>query len=272
MSAQWGYFFVALPCEAKPLIRHFKLKKDLSITAFSLYRNEQLCLTVTGLGKSAMAAGVAYTFAYFPSTMSPVVLNIGIAGHRSHALGAVFAAEKIIDMESERAYYPQIVAQPPCATAIIKTVAQVQTTYKGSSLYEMEASAFYEIATRFSSSELIQCLKIISDNEQYSAEQVNAAQVSEWVSHALPFIEQYSQALKALSASQQAILTPYYAEILDAFHFSRHEKIQLKRLLNKRALMLPKQALTNIFATHHSAKSILLSLRTELDNQAFGGF
>jgi len=272
MPTRWGYFFVALPCEAKPIIRHFKLKKDLSITAFSIYRNEQFCLTVTGLGKAAMAAGVAYTVGCFPSTINPILLNIGIAGHRSHALGAVFAAEKIIDTESKRAYYPQIVAQPPCATAIINTVVQVQTIYKSHSLYEMEASAFYEIAIRFSSSELIQCLKIISDNEQYSTQQINAAQVSQWINNALPLIEQYSQTLRAISTLQQEIITPYYAEILDTFHFSSHEKIQLKSLLNKRALLLPKQTLTDFSATHNSAKSVLLSLHTEIENQAFGGF
>ncbi|SMG63187.1 hypothetical protein BMETH_1512_0 [methanotrophic bacterial endosymbiont of Bathymodiolus sp.] len=39
MSASNCYLFVALPCEAKPLIEHFKLKKELSIHAFSIYRN-----------------------------------------------------------------------------------------------------------------------------------------------------------------------------------------------------------------------------------------
>jgi len=272
MSTRWGYFFVALPCEAKPIIRHFKLKKDLSITAFSIYRNEQFCLTVTGLGKSAMAAGVAYTFARFPSVIDSVLLNIGIAGHCSHKLGSLFAAEKIIDTESKRAYYPQLVAKPPCATAIINTVAQTQTDYKDHSLYEMEASAFYEIAIRFSSSELIQCLKIISDNEQYSTTQINATQVSQWISDVLPLIEQYSQTLRTLSALQQEIMMPYYAEILDTFRFSSHEKTQLKSLLNKRALLLPQQTLTDFSMTHHSAKSVLLFLRTEIENQAFGGF
>jgi len=264
MPIRWGYFFVALPCEAKPIIRYFKLKKDLSITAFSIYRNEHYCLTVTGSGKSAMAAG--------PSAIPPILLNIGIAGHRSHALSTVFAAEKIIDTESERAYYPQIVAQPPCATAIINTVAQPQTDYNSHSLYEMEASAFYEIAIRFSSSELIQCLKIISDNKQHSTQQINANQVSQWISNALPLIAQYSQALKVLSTSQQEIITPYYAEILDICRFSHHEKTQLKSLLHKRALLLPKQTLTDFTIAHYSAKSILHFLRTEIKNQAFGGF
>jgi len=54
------FIYAALPCEAKPLVEHFKLKKDTTIQPFAVYLNQDICLTVTGLGKSAMAAGVAY--------------------------------------------------------------------------------------------------------------------------------------------------------------------------------------------------------------------
>ena len=82
--SQKAFIFTALPCEAKPLIDRYKLKKDTNIQAFNIFRNDEIILTVTGIGKTAMAAGVAYTQALFPAKLNPVMLNIGIAGQQHH--------------------------------------------------------------------------------------------------------------------------------------------------------------------------------------------
>lgn len=272
MSASNCYLFVALPCEAKPLIEHFKLKKELSIHAFSIYRNAHLSLTVTGVGKSAMAAGVAYSLTLFPSPALPVLLNIGIAGHRTQTLGSVLAADKIIDQDSERNYYPQLVATPPCATHTIITVSRPQMEYPGESLYEMEAAAFYETAIRFSSSELIQCIKIISDNKSNPTEQIKAAQVSHWIQDALPIIEEYAQQLSQLAVLNKPLATSHFADIIAQWHFSSHEQLQLKNLLNKRAILIPHQSLDLTGLSSGSGKRVLNYLRQEIDEHAFGGF
>ena len=78
------FIYTALPCEAKPLVEHYNLKKDVTVQPFAVYLNHEICLTVTGLGKSAMAAGVAYTQALFAAVEYPVMLNMGIAGHKNH--------------------------------------------------------------------------------------------------------------------------------------------------------------------------------------------
>jgi len=72
------------------LVDFFCLKKDMAVTAFALYTNRDICLTVTGCGKAAMAAGIAYSQALFAPVGRPVMLNIGVAGHSVHALGEVF--------------------------------------------------------------------------------------------------------------------------------------------------------------------------------------
>jgi len=48
------FIYTALPCEAKPLIEHYKLKKDLTVHAFAVYLNNDICLVVSGLGKSSL--------------------------------------------------------------------------------------------------------------------------------------------------------------------------------------------------------------------------
>jgi len=266
------YLFTALPCEAKPFINHFKLKKDLSVTAFTIYHNADITLTVTGLGKSAMAAGVAYTLALFPAPRLSVLLNIGIAGHRSYELGTVFVVEKITDQETGRNYYPQLIISPPCPTHPLVTVAQAQPDYPSDSLYEMEASAFYETAIRFSSSELIQCIKIISDNKNNPSSQIKPAQVSQWLSDALPVIEEYSQQLSQLASLNQPSIAASYAEMITQWHFTNSEKLQLNSVLNKRGVLTGHKPLNLEEIPQASAKELLNYLREEVDKQAFGGF
>ncbi len=274
VSEVYCYFFAALPCEAKPLIEHFKLKKELSCTAFTIYRNSQITLTVTGIGKSSMAAGVAYTLALFSAPTLPVLMNVGIAGHGSYQLGSVFAADKITDQESGRSYYPQLIVNPPCPTQAFTTVVQPQLEYPSESLYEMEASAFYEIAIRFSSNELIQCIKIISDNKNNPSTQIKPAQVSRWLSDVLPLIEKYYSQLSRLASMSQTQLahTVNYAEIITNWHFTTSEKLQLSNLLSKRSILTQHKPLDLTDISAASGKAVLKYLRAEVDKQAFGGF
>ena len=156
------FIYTALPCEAKLLVAHFSLKKATAIQPFAVYINAKICLTVTGPGKSAMAAGIAYTQALFAAPPHPILLNIGIAGHKDHALGRLFLIDKIIDRDSGRNHYPPLLFKPPCATGSVQTASIPQLAYDQPHLYDMEASAFYETASRFSSGELIQCLNAIT--------------------------------------------------------------------------------------------------------------
>ncbi|WP_428355717.1 hypothetical protein [Methyloprofundus sp.] len=272
MPEPFCYLFVALPCEAKPLIEHFKLKKELSINAFSIYRNGHISLTVTGIGKSAMAAGVAYSLALFPSPTLPVLLNIGIAGHSTYSIGSVFTADKIIDQGTGRKFYPQLVSTPPCSTSAITTVSKPLPDYPSDSLFEMEASSFYETAIRFSSSELIQCIKVISDNKHNSTEQIKPAQVSLWLKGALPIIAAYMQQLSLLASLDKPVAAEGFAEIIEQWRFSSNEKLQLKSLLRKRAILIPHKALDLTEISPGPGKIVLNYLRKEMDKQKFGGF
>ncbi|MGR8942283.1 MAG: hypothetical protein ACU83P_11910, partial [Gammaproteobacteria bacterium] len=158
------FIYTALPCEASPLIEHFKLRKDLTSQPFEVYRRDRICLTVTGIGKCAMAAGVAYTLARTSAAEKPILLNIGIAGHAENQLGSIFLAGKIIDADTQRNYYPPLVFSPPCPVETVRTLSRPQSDYAETHLYDMEASAFYETAARFSTGELIHSLKVVSDN------------------------------------------------------------------------------------------------------------
>ncbi|MDP3589712.1 MAG: hypothetical protein Q8R54_04155, partial [Methylobacter sp.] len=221
------FIYAALPCEAKPLVEHFNLKKDTTVQPFAVYLNQDICLTVNGLGKSAMAAGVAYSQALFASVEHPVLVNIGIAGHIDHALGSLFLIDKINDFDSQKSYYPPLVFTPPCPTVSIQTVSRPQLTYDRHHLCDMEASAFYETAVRFSTGELIHCLKVISDNELSPAENIQPKQVATLIAAHVAAIETLLAELGRLAALITAPEPKLFGELTQRYHFTVSEQGQL---------------------------------------------
>jgi adenosylhomocysteine nucleosidase len=227
------FIYAALPCEAKPLVEHFNLKKDTTIQPFAVYVNQSICLTVTGLGKSAMAAGVAYTQALFASVEHPVLVNIGIAGHKDYAVGHLFLIDKITDADSQKSYYPPLVFTPPCPTANIQTVSRPQLVYDRQHLCDMEASAFYETAVRFSTGELILCLKVISDNELSPVENIQPKQVASLIAAHVAAIETLLEELSRLAALVTVPESRLFEELIQRYHFTASEQGQLKNRLSR---------------------------------------
>ena len=59
------HFIVATNSEARPLIDLFKLKKKKDFKQTLIYANQQISLTITGIGKINAAIGVTETYFYF---------------------------------------------------------------------------------------------------------------------------------------------------------------------------------------------------------------
>ncbi len=259
------FMFTALACEAKPFIEYFSLKKQTGLREFCIYRGSDHCLAVTGVGKAAMAAGVAYTLALIEKTQTPVLLNLGIAGHQNDELGKIYIAHKIIDEEREKNYYPQLVYSSPCPGKTLLTVAQAQHQYRQDCLYDMEASAFYETAIRFTSSELVQCLKVISDNRTAPCQNINPKQVSAWLDASIPTLAALIQQMDQLAQQTQSMETPMYQEFIQTWHFTVSEKIRLQNLLLRWQVINSKTPSIDKI-TLAKGKEVLLWLEQELES------
>ncbi|WP_411727447.1 hypothetical protein [Methyloglobulus sp.] len=263
------FIYTALPCEAKPLIEFYRLKKDTAINSFAVYNNNNIHLTVTGIGKNGMAAGIAYTQALFSSTQNPVLLNVGIAGHKEHPIGSVFLIDKITDSESDRRYYPPLVFTPPCPTHSLQTASRLQLTYPPLHLCDMEGSAFYETATRFSSGELIQCLKIVSDNESSPIKNLQPSQVSELIAAQLSTITAILTALTQLAEPLRSPELTEFNHLLGRYHFTVNEQIQLKKLLSRWRLVTDQNMIEFADGSPKNSKEFLNLLNQSLNEAEF---
>lgn len=227
------FVFCALSCEAKPLIDTWKLTKQTDSRAFQCYGDDDKVVVVSGIGKTAMAGAIGYAMARHPATALPIMLNFGIAGHPFLPCGSRVLAEKLIDSENNRCFYPKFAFDLPCATRRLISYPKAATQYQEDALYDMEASAFYELAMRFSSSELIHCLKLVSDNRQNSIEQIDHNRVTEWVKDALPSLTLLLQRLQQLRRSQAVVDCEQYRHIFREFHFSATNSVKVKSLLQR---------------------------------------
>ena len=264
-----SFIFTALACEAKAFIAQFKLKKDLNHHPFTIYTNEQIVLTITGSGKIAMAAAVADTLALFESIENPVLINAGIAGHQTAALGTLFSVHKITDTDTGKNYYPQSVIKNEGENLALCTVSKPNQHYQDNYLYEMEASGFYEIATRFTTTERIQIFKIVSDNQLIGIEAINAKKVTAWMTASIEEMVIVIEKLQALAIGLYNPNSPDYALLQAAYYFNVNNSHQLKASLQRWNVLTNGVELNFSEIKFHHAKAVLQWLQQQIDLQEF---
>lgn len=170
----------ALPAEAKPIIAEFKLKHVQSEYAFKRYADTtgRLGLLVTGAGKVNMASALMWSQQLQPAFS---FLNVGVMGHGSAQLGSCYLINKVIDVATNRSFYPVINFKWRDDVGLLSTVDQAQELYVKDQGVDMEASAFMQIARRFVSTESVHMLKIVSDNPSVSFKELNAVKVQKLI-------------------------------------------------------------------------------------------
>jgi len=221
-------------------------------------------LVVCGIGKLAMAGALGHTLGLLGNDPHPILINLGIAGHQTHARGSAFLIDKIIDADSERRFYPQLLPQLSCPSYPVKTWAKPQSHYAADYLYDMEASGFYEMAVKFSSAELIHGLKIISDNAKDPIEHINEQRVMDWITPQLPLLDNL---LAKLMQRRQSLLTvecTLYSHLLNEFHFTTSNATHLKTLLQNWTLLTGNTTLNWNEANAKNGKQLIAWLEKQL--------
>jgi nucleoside phosphorylase len=191
---------VALRSEAQPIIEHFGLRRHAD-RPFPAYRNESIALSVSGIGKARSAAAVGHAGAMYAASPMLGWLNIGIAGHRELAVGEPLLAVEITDHGSGRRHYPGLVFAAPCRAGRITTFDRPQLDYPHGTACDMEASAFFEAAARFSKVDLIHSLKVISDNPATEITRLDRGQISALMAANVTLIAEVAERIQTAARS-----------------------------------------------------------------------
>lgn len=234
----------ALPAEVRPLIAHYRLLHRQPAGNFPVYRNDTMTLVLSGTGKAASAAATGYLQGLLPEQENAAWLNIGIAGHATRAVGEALLAHRITDMATQKNWYPPQLTEPAMASDELLTFETPETGYRYKAMYDMEAAGFYPTACRASSGELVQSLKIISDNLQSPASRVTARGVAELIEARLDVIDGLVTTLGGIAgrlASWQA-MPPDVERFLQYWRFTVTQRHHLIRLLRRWHARCPGQS------------------------------
>lgn len=228
----------ALHCEAKPVIDYYRLRKSPPGQAFDVYRGDGMACIVSGTGKLASAAACAWIAA--ASADQPVLawINLGTAGAAEHEIGSAFRLIKIVDEDSGKPYYPVTVATANLAGSECLTLGRPGIDYREDCLFDMEASGFMHAALYFSSAELVQAVKVVSDNRREQCGR-DRQRISGLIHRHIERIAGEADALAALARAQADLEAPAesWRQLLALAHFSETQKSRLRvlwRYLNNR--------------------------------------
>jgi hypothetical protein len=217
---------VALQAEARPLIDHFRLKKVDDTSGFHCYRDVSRHLVISGHGTIAAAAAVGWLAARAPPNSAWI--NIGMAGHTGLPLETPFIAVEIADRVTEQRWYPPQVIKTGLVPSILTTVHAPETQYAGTGGFDMEACAFVPCARRFTTSELVQCLKVVSDNPESPVERKSAEWVSALMSARLAEITDYLSAFAGLGELLPVSQASIPDEMFEKWHFTSTQRSQFR--------------------------------------------
>ena len=235
-------FVVALQAEATAIIQFYKLKLCNEIP-FKIYRNEDMWLIISGIGRINCAAATAYLQCTAANDQYQLWINVGIAGHKNLDVGQAVVAHKIVDATTDKKWYPPLLVKLPVQTAEITTVDVPETTYPTTSVYEMEAASFYAVATKFATSELVHCFKIISDNEQQHIQNITRQKVQQLVEQNIEYIDDICTRLQQVAKSLPQKNPQEWQSILQQWKFTSAGQKRLRNLLQKWQTLNPQHGL-----------------------------
>lgn len=262
----------ALNCEAKPLIDYFRLRKVHS-KPFDLYKGEtkfgddkaaaKINIVVSGIGQVKAAAACGWAAARF-GTNRVVWLNVGVAGHQDCEVGEIARICNVLDPVISYSHYPALTAKWSGEDKVLMTSATPMSDYPQGVLVDMEGAAFFHAACAFSDSELVQSLKIISDNQQESLERLNANIISNLIQARVSEIRNFMSSLVDLIPEQSMDLRQN--DLLVYLHCTVSQRQQYFELIEKlQSLQSFSSDVEEEIAQASSMKNLLLSLNARLD-------
>ena len=232
------HFVVALAPEADALVRRYRMEPYEG--AFRWYRSDEAALVISGMGKPAAAAATSYLHAKTGEEPFGVWLNFGTAGHRDRPRGDILLAHTVTDAASRDRFHPTRLDGLE-----VRTVDRPETDYDSDAAYDMEAYSFVATALRFSSSELVQSIKIVSDNRETTTAAWTKAAVRDliesrvdvvaWAADRFREIANDLEPLRREQVESRALVDTYGRRV----HFTTSETRRLRRLLRRWAALDP---------------------------------
>ena len=260
-------FVVALKAEATPLVESFELAKESAPSPFPVFANGKHRLVLSGVGKELAAKATRYLSERFPRP-NQAWLNFGLAGHGALATGTVFMANRILDDDRKSAFYPTQLLDHDLESSALQTCSSPVYDYPDPIGYDMEASTFCSSASLVSIRELIQVVKVVSDNPDHPVGSLDRSSVGALIESALPSILPLVDQLEELAhkIAPAAGLAELVDSALTHHPFSETQRHQARKLLTHAlALGFPGKDALEAITSAKSARQAISELRESME-------
>ncbi|URZ07980.1 nucleoside phosphorylase-I family protein [Clostridium felsineum] len=157
------YFLCSFYKEAEEIILYYNLKKEFSYSSFQIFCNEYIKLIISGIGKINAACAIGYIGRETVKNSEDIIINIGICGGRSRNIGEGILVNKIIDVDTKREFYPDIILKHEFEEGTLQTFTTPVVDGNVKDICDMEGSAFFECASKFFENHQIAIIKVVSD-------------------------------------------------------------------------------------------------------------
>ncbi|TYQ12787.1 UNVERIFIED_CONTAM: nucleoside phosphorylase [Acetivibrio alkalicellulosi] len=168
------FIVTALMIEAAPIIEYYSLKKDMSVKAFQVYKNSDMVLIISGVGKIKSAMAVVHLLSIYNkgSKMdgsdvysNDILVNIGLcgAGDSNYDIGRLLIINKVTDMDTGRDYYPDVFCGKNLPSVSLCCYSRPIKSKDMKVFCDMESAGIMEATKKFFYAHQVLILKVISD-------------------------------------------------------------------------------------------------------------
>ena len=177
---------VALPAEAKPVIRALGLKRLQPDGRFPRYGRGAITLLLSGPGQKACGEAVAFAQQRCSNPRTQW-LNLGIAGHARLVPGDTLLADRIVDTATGESWTLSPAAGlPHTVSGPLHCVAEAESRFESPVGYDMESAAIARALREQACLDRLHVLKVISDNPANPSRRISGRMVGELIENALP--------------------------------------------------------------------------------------
>ena len=124
----------------------------------------------------------------------------------------------------------------------------------------MEASSFYKIVSKYSIRELVQVIKIVSDNPKQGLDQINLSNVPTLIENHIHAIDDFVKQLEAASLiiQEDSEIDQFFQHLQNIHPFSQTRKHQLYELLrNSKSLGIDLLEIEKMIVSANDAKTAI---------------
>jgi len=265
-SIRW---VIALKPEAKKIIEFYNLELCKKYSTFRVYcnKNKGHWLIISGIGGKNVKKSISYLKEISDVKKWTIWINLGIAGNVDN-YGKLFIIDEIKSLTSDIRYFPNIGIKKNFNRKALISLESPSDNYSDNYLIDMEGYSFFEKTHEFSNRELIYILKVVSDDQEHSIENISKEMVYSLISsvnNEINIIISYLIRISKIIFNEE-IVNFDFDKLNNKWHFSFSQKVQMKSLVKRWIVLFPSRDLMKEVSHFKNSKLIIEYLNTKFEN------